>query len=414
MCSCRFEELPSSLASQRYEPNVAYPGWDTNWDYCDLPLREVAKRLGHSWPITDYAAAVRKLYLEHTDKPTAKVDELIAANRDALPQLYKKAFAQVAYGGGVTRHIILVRHGQYEEQRSLARRLHAENPHKFGLPGDTNYAELDRARVLTEVGRSQALKAGDRLAATLAPALTTPGREASVRLHVSTLTRAQETAQLIASRLPPHVRQLPPDPNLQEGDPPAHIIPYAARGGEEFLQKRSRDVHIEGARMEAAFRSYFYRDLPCRPPKSSRSRGAADKVAGVPLAGGEGGGEYAGSAGTTGYGHSAEGAERASRKPPAEVKRHEWDILVCHGNVIRYFVLRALQLPPEAWLRLGCFNGSITHLTIRPGGSVSLRGSVSKEKVLRGLGHHLLHTRAMAGIKNIAWTPGETAQGTWA
>ena len=28
--------------------------------------------------------------------------------------------------------------------------------------------------------------------------------------------------------------------------------------------------------------------------------------------------------------------------------------------------------------------------------------------------HHLLHTGAMTGIKNIAWTPGERAQGTWA
>eukprot|EP00966_Prymnesium_polylepis_P118079 2730309-Prymnesium_polylepis.1 len=37
-------------------------------------------------------------------------------------------------------------------------------------------------------------------------------------------------------------------------------------------------------------------------------------------------------------------------------------------NVIRYFVLRALQLPPEAWLRLGGFNGSIAHLQIRPSG----------------------------------------------
>jgi serine/threonine-protein phosphatase PGAM5 len=31
-----------------------------------------------------------------------------------------------------------------------------------------------------------------------------------------------------------------------------------------------------------------------------------------------------------------------------------------------------LQLPPEAWLRLGGFNGSITHIIIRPSGSVSL------------------------------------------
>ena len=35
-------------------------------------------------------------------------------------------------------------------------------------------------------------------------------------------------------------------------------------------------------------------------------------------------------------------------------------------NVIRYFFLRALQLPPEAWLRFGGFNGGITILEVRP------------------------------------------------
>jgi serine/threonine-protein phosphatase PGAM5 len=34
---------------------------------------------------------------------------------------------------------------------------------------------------------------------------------------------------------------------------------------------------------------------------------------------------------------------------------------------------RALQLPPEAWLRMTTFNCSLTMLTIRPSGSVSLR-----------------------------------------
>ena len=34
---------------------------------------------------------------------------------------------------------------------------------------------------------------------------------------------------------------------------------------------------------------------------------------------------------------------------------------------------RALQLPPEAWLRLCTFNCSLTYLTIRPTGSVSCR-----------------------------------------
>ncbi|QQP36593.1 Phosphoglycerate mutase family member 5, partial [Caligus rogercresseyi] len=48
------------------------------------------------------------------------------------------------------------------------------------------------------------------------------------------------------------------------------------------------------------------------------------------------------------------------------------DILVCHGNVIRYFLCRALQFPPNAWLRMNLDNGSITIFTIHPNGDVVL------------------------------------------
>jgi serine/threonine-protein phosphatase PGAM5 len=40
--------------------------------------------------------------------------------------------------------------------------------------------------------------------------------------------------------------------------------------------------------------------------------------------------------------------------------------------VIRYFVMRALQLPAEAWLRLAVSNASITVLYLYPSGRVSL------------------------------------------
>ena len=46
------------------------------------------------------------------------------------------------------------------------------------------------------------------------------------------------------------------------------------------------------------------------------------------------------------------------------------DILVCHGNVIRYFVCRALQFPPEAWLRFAVHNGSITVMSVNKKGDV--------------------------------------------
>ncbi|KAG8455960.1 hypothetical protein GDO86_001956 [Hymenochirus boettgeri] len=74
----------------------------------------------------------------------------------------------------------------------------------------------------------------------------------------------------------------------------------------------------------------------------------------------------------------------------ADVKQEEdsYEILICHANVIRYIVCRALQFPPEAWLRISLNNGSITHLVIRPNGNVSLRmlgdsGFMPSEKISR-------------------------------
>jgi serine/threonine-protein phosphatase PGAM5 len=51
----------------------------------------------------------------------------------------------------------------------------------------------------------------------------------------------------------------------------------------------------------------------------------------------------------------------------------EFEIIVGHGNMIRWFLCRALQLPPEAWLRFSTFNCSITYLVIRPEGLVVAR-----------------------------------------
>ena len=66
-----------------------------------------------------------------------------------------------------------------------------------------------------------------------------------------------------------------------------------------------------------------------------------------------------------------------------------YDVVVCHANVIRFFALRALQLPPEGWLRLCTMNASITHITILPSGHVSLRtlgdiGHLTPEQITFG------------------------------
>eukprot|EP00756_Hemistasia_phaeocysticola_P010329 Hpha_TRINITY_DN15008_c2_g4::TRINITY_DN15008_c2_g4_i1::g.123844::m.123844/K15637/PGAM5; serine/threonine-protein phosphatase PGAM5 len=59
-------------------------------------------------------------------------------------------------------------------------------------------------------------------------------------------------------------------------------------------------------------------------------------------------------------------------KPPSGPES-EAIVVVGHANVIRYFVLRALQLPPEAWIRITLPNGSVTRIDIRGSGNVSLQ-----------------------------------------
>ena len=48
------------------------------------------------------------------------------------------------------------------------------------------------------------------------------------------------------------------------------------------------------------------------------------------------------------------------------------DVVCCHANVIRYFVARALQLPPETWLRMRGDNCGITEIIVTPKGQASL------------------------------------------
>jgi broad specificity phosphatase PhoE len=73
-------------------------------------------------------------------------------------------------------------------------------------------------------------------------------------------------------------------------------------------------------------------------------------------------------------GERIEGAYRMlCAKPPPEQEADSYHVVVCHANVIRYIVCRALQLPPEAWLRFSLPHTSLTHLVIRASGDVSLR-----------------------------------------
>ncbi|KAL3244283.1 hypothetical protein MRX96_018905 [Rhipicephalus microplus] len=60
------------------------------------------------------------------------------------------------------------------------------------------------------------------------------------------------------------------------------------------------------------------------------------------------------------------------RASPSQ-KEDSHEIIVCHANVIRYWICRALQFPPEAWSRISLANCSISLVRIPPSGRVSLR-----------------------------------------
>ena len=73
-------------------------------------------------------------------------------------------------------------------------------------------------------------------------------------------------------------------------------------------------------------------------------------------------------------GHAqAEGAYKRLFRRPASSKHNEIVVVVAHANVIRYWMLRALQLAPEAWTILSIPHASITHIRISPSGNVCVR-----------------------------------------
>ena len=55
------------------------------------------------------------------------------------------------------------------------------------------------------------------------------------------------------------------------------------------------------------------------------------------------------------------------------VKNDEVQIIVAHPNVLRYFLCRSLQLPPETYGRYSLGDCSITYLTIDASGVVVCR-----------------------------------------
>jgi len=214
-------------------------------------------------------------------KPARSSSALVNSEKQVKDDKTKDDFEVGKHSSKATRHIFLIRHGQYEIK--------------------ANEAEL---RVLTKLGREQAALTGLRLNELASKINFT-------KMHKSTMIRAVQTADIIKSQL---TKEIPVsiDPLLCEGAP---IPPEPPVG---HWKPELYQFYEDGSRIEAAYRKYFY------------------------------------------------------RAPPEQLE-DSYEIIVCHANVIRYFFCRALQFPPEAWLRFDLAHGSITHIHVRPDGRVGCR-----------------------------------------
>lgn len=136
-------------------------------------------------------------------------------------------------------------------------------------------------------------------------------------IYESTMTRAKETSAIIQNYFP--TTKVHKDDLLREGPPIPPVPPHPT------WKPLDHQFYADGHRIEAAFRTHMHRASP-------------------------------------------------------KEKKNNIDIYVCHGNVIRYFVCRALQFPPDGWLRMNVAHCSITILTIHSNGHVSL-------EIFGGSGH---------------------------
>ncbi|PKL84226.1 MAG: hypothetical protein CVV24_00680 [Ignavibacteriae bacterium HGW-Ignavibacteriae-3] len=57
---------------------------------------------------------------------------------------------------------------------------------------------------------------------------------------------------------------------------------------------------------------------------------------------------------------------------PSSDDKDKNDIIVCHGNVIRYFVTKVLKIDTMAWLQMSITNCSLTVIRVLPDGTMKL------------------------------------------
>ena len=221
---------------------------------------------------------------------------------------------------GKTIHLIMIRHGQYDLQ----------NKERKGL---------------TDLGKAQAELTGKRLADLANSAISDyygTRRIKISKVYHSDLLRAAETAAIIRKHLDPDV-EIIEDGMLAEGWP---CLPEPYKDPSSV---RPSKLFEESARVEAVFRKYCHRHTDFKKDKIVSKSDSEKEAPAVGLA-----------------------DAKAKVDPELSETEEEYIVFICHQNIIRYFVCRALQLPPESWLRFRGSNCGITEIIISDDGRVSL------------------------------------------
>jgi serine/threonine-protein phosphatase PGAM5 len=78
---------------------------------------------------------------------------------------------------------------------------------------------------------------------------------------------------------------------------------------------------------------------------------------------------------------------------PSPDSKDRNDIIVCHGNVIRYLVTKVLNVDPKAWLQMSITNCSLTIIRVLPDGTMKL-------DTFSDYGHIPENTRTFTGGEN--------------
>jgi broad specificity phosphatase PhoE len=149
-------------------------------------------------------------------------------------------------------------------------------------------------------------------------------------IHHSPLRRAVETAQILAAGLAG--APLQPSPLLRE------CIPYLPPTFKDWFSRLTPE-EAAGPSLEGEDPNSLW--LRLCPPGTPWGDITADE-------------------------HQAESAYAQFFKPTHGPERHE--VIVCHGNILRYFVCRALGAPPERWVNMDIRHCGLSVVMVRANG----------------------------------------------